>query len=128
MADPQAVNTVADNTNSFIQAVIRFFVDLGIALAKGKFPWLNVTPIKQFINWVASKAVTKISLPPKQLATEIIIDDQMEIKVGEAHDSRDNLKQALASGDKDAIKKASDDFDEKYGNLVHYDGSSTNAH
>lgn len=128
MADPQAVNTTADNTNSVIQWIINFIVNLAVALARGQYPWLNVWPVKDVINWLAAKLVVKIALPVKQLATEIVIDDQKEIKVIDAHAAKAGLASALKSGDKDAIKKASDNFDQKYASLVHYGGSSTNAH
>lgn len=58
-------------------------------------------------------------------ATSIIVDMQVNEEESAATNAFQNLQMAIASGDKDVIKKASDDLDKAYASLIHYDGSAS---
>ena len=125
---PRAVNTEADKANKVVNWIFHFLMQLAINVAEGKFPFLKIWPLGWIIESLGRYAEEQLSKPVRQEATHQVIKYQIDSQVHGTTDATEDLRVAILSRDQDAIKKANDKFNEKWGNLIHDDGFSTNAH
>lgn len=125
MSDPTTVNQTATVVNDVIKAIIE---GAGVteveAIAVAEAPWLAL-PFVHWIfmlglNWVAKYFYTSAA----NAATKIVIDVQVNIEKSKVLNSFQELQQAIASGDNDAIALASKDLSSAYGSLIHSDGAA----
>ncbi len=123
MASPQKENLQAKFAGSIITGVFSFFQKLAIKIAEGQIPWLNVWPVKQIFEFIVGRFFKKIQSATIDHATGVVIDSQVEKQTTTAEEKKENLQSAIKTGNQDEIKKAEDEFDKAYEDLVHYDGS-----
>lgn len=125
---PQIVNQQADETNTWVDRVANLILQIGQKYAEGQFAFLAVWPLSWIFEWATKWAMGKIALRGKQLATKIVIDHQVDKEVDTANTADGKLLKAILSGDQNEIEKASDEDDKAAGDLIHYDGSASDAH
>lgn len=125
MADPTTNNKAAGVINDILKNIVEgTSVDAIEAAVIIEVPWLGLPFIKQLFEFILSKVASYFYISAANAATKIVIDVQVNLEKSSVISSFQNLQMAVASGDKDAIDKASDDLDKVYGNLIHYDGSA----
>ena len=123
MADPATNNHAASVVNGILKKVIEgTSVDAIEALVIADVPWLGFPVIKQVFEFILNKVAALIYVRAANAATKIVVDIQVNGEESVVLSSFQNLQMAIASGDADAIKKASDNLDEAYGSLIHSDG------
>lgn len=126
MADPTTTNKVAEAINKILKGLIEGAgEDAIIAAATAAQPWLGLPFVKQifglFVGYVAKFFYEQAAMA----ATKIVIDVQVEMEESKTFNAFQNLQMAIASGDPDAIKLASNNLDKAYGDLIHNDGWSS---
>lgn len=126
MGEPTTENKTAGIVNKILNGLIEGAgVDaLKVALT-AEFPWLGLPFVKQLFSFILDKVAAAIYKQAAFIATKIVIDMQVKQEVGGVNNAFDNLTMAVASGDQIAIDKASANLSTMYGNLIHYDGSSS---
>ncbi len=87
-------------------------------------PWLGLPIIKQIFEFILHNLSDKIYRQAAMAATKLIVDYQVNREEASVVNTFDNLQMAIASGDQDAINKASKDLDDAYGSLIHSDGAA----
>lgn len=94
------------------------------SLAIAAAPWLNTPGIKQIwqaaFEWIADKFTKAAELG----ATFTIIDLQIGAEQTALTRALAALVAAQKSGDKDAIRKAIQDYADAHSALIHFDGSA----
>ncbi len=123
MASPQKENQQAKSVAGFISGGFSILKSIVIKIAEGQIPWLNVWPIKQIFEFIVSRFFKKAESITIDHATGAVIDSQVEKQTTTAEAKKENLQNAIKTGNQDEIKKAEDEFDKAYEDLVHYDGS-----
>lgn len=124
MADPTTVNEAATIVNQLILGAINVDVEALEAAAIAEDPWLGLPFIKQIFEFFLNKLSGKIYAQAAMAATKLVIDYQVNREESTAVNSFDNLQMAVASGDQNAINKASSDLDAAYGAIIHSDGAA----
>ena len=93
-------------------------------LAVPQLAWLNVWPLKQIFTWLIGLLGQQISIFFQVAGIKLIVTIQTDAEQGVYTQAEGNLRNALLTGDKDAIAKASKEADAAFESLIHYDGSS----
>lgn len=125
MSDPTTVNKTASVVNEILKDIIEGSGVKAIeASVIADVPWLGLPFIKQIFEFILNKVATLIYQAAAEAATKIIIDVQVNMEESSVLSSFQNLQMAIASGDQNAIKIASDDLDKAYGSLIHSDGAA----
>lgn len=88
-------------------------------------PWLALPFIKQIFEFILGLVSGAIYKQAAYAATQIVIDTQVSLEESKTYGAFQTLQMAIASGDKAAIDKASQDLDAAYGALINYDGSAS---
>lgn len=89
-----------------------------------QYPILGVPVIKQIFEWVLSQVSQVIYRNAALVATDLIIDVQVNQEESQVLAAFSNLQMAIASGDERAIAQTSRDLDKAYGAIIHFDGSA----
>lgn len=122
---PNTENQAASIVNGILADIISGAGESVIeAEALAAAPWLALPFVKQIFEFILDKIAALIYEQAADAATKLIIDLQINAEESSASVTFANLQMALASGDATAIKKASEDLDDAYGRLIHYDGSA----
>lgn len=129
MPSPQATDPKLEKMNSWIQKIWDWLVDLAIKVLAGKFPYLNIPPLSWVFSWIVKRNLRNVSIYIKQVATESVIDRQTKDQVEHAEKARDTLKDELNKKvrDPEALRKANEEFNKRYADLIHYDGHASNV-
>lgn len=131
MADPTTTNTAASVVNAALKAAIEGASEAEVeALILAETAGIVVIPVigviwTAIVNWVVQNAGEYFYTQAALAMTKIIIDFQINGEESAANVGFSNLQMAIASGDPDAIKRASDDLDVAYSALIHFDGSAS---
>lgn len=125
MSDPTTTNKVAAAINQILKSLIEGAgEDSIITAAVAAQPWLGLPFVRQLfgfaVGWVGQYFYQQAAFA----ATKVIIDLQINLEESSTYSSFQNLQMAVASGDQNAITKASDDLNRSYAALIHYDGSA----
>lgn len=128
MSDPTTVNKTASIVAGILEQLASGAEDVVIAMILADTAEVVAIPvIGQLWTAIVKLAVNRLGqyfyVNTANIATKIIIDIQVSGEASSANEAFQNLQMAVASGDKNAIKTASDDMDKAYGDLVHDDGS-----
>lgn len=125
MADPVTNNQTASIVNDILKTVIEGGgVTATEAVIIADVPWLGLPIIKQIMELILNKVAAVFYTSAANAATKLIVDIQINQEKSTVLNAFQSLQMAVASGDKDAIAKASDDLDKAYGSIIHYDGSA----
>lgn len=125
MADPTTDNQVAGVINDILKNVIEGAgVPVIEATMIADMPWLALPVVRQIFEYLLSKVAGYFYIEAAHAATKIVIDVQVNMEESAVINTFQTLQMAIASGDQDAIKKASDDLDGVYASLGHSDGSA----
>lgn len=123
MGDPTDKNQLASVINGVLSNIINTAgVDAAETAAIAAYPWLGWPIVRQIFDGILKVVAGEIYKQAAYAATKIVIDVQVELEESKTSDAFKNLQMALASGDKNAIAKASSNLDVAYGNLIHMDG------
>lgn len=126
MSDPTTTNEAARVVNEALNKLIEGAgVDAAEAALIADFPWLGIPVVKQILEWALNKIASYFYVAAANAATSIVIDVQTNVEASTALVAYQNLQMAIASGDQNAVKKASDDLSTAYGNLIHSGGWSS---
>ncbi len=125
MDSPTTNNQLASVVNGILKNLIDG-VGVGAAetAAIAVYPFLAWPVVRQIFDAVLKLVANEIYKQAAMAATKVVIDVQVGMEESKTGDSFQNLQMALASGDPDAIKKASDDLDASYKALINFDGWS----
>jgi hypothetical protein len=122
-------------TPTTVDATAKFFNELVAAAISGgekgleaylavAAPILEGPIVGVLTNEVISLIGQAVYTNLANLATALVIDFQTNGEESKAYQAVTNLNAAKAAGDANAIAKASQDFDNALGGLIHSDGSA----
>lgn len=124
-ASPATTNQTASVINAVLKNIIEGAgLDVIEATLIAEVPWLGWPVIKQIMELILNKAADLLYTQAANAATKIVIDVQVNVEQSKVLNAFQNLQMAIASGDQNAISKASSDLDDAYGSLIHSDGSA----
>jgi hypothetical protein len=125
VSDPTTTNAVAAEVNKILAELIEGAGETAAeATAIAAYPWLGWPFVKQIFEGVLSYVSGLVYRQAALVATQIIVDAQINLEESTTYGAFQNLQLAVASGDKNAITQATADLDKAYGALIHYDGST----
>ncbi len=125
MSAPTTTNTLAGMVNSAISEAMSLGTDAVEAAIIADVPVLGYPGLKQILEWGLSLVEGYFYSQAANAATKLVIDLQVGSEISTVNLAFTNAQQAVASGDPQAIQKASSDLDTAFGNLVHSDGSAS---
>jgi hypothetical protein len=126
VSDPTTTNRAAGIINGILKNLIDGVgVQAAETAAIAAYPFLAWPIVKQIFEGVLNLVANEIYKQAAMAATKVVIDVQVGVEESTALNAFQSLQMAIASGDEVAIKKASDDLDSAYGNLIHMDGWSS---
>lgn len=122
--------TTTNKTATFADQVIHAAIfDVAVKAAEveliASFPILGAPIIKQLDESLLNIVADAIYQTLAKSVTFVIIDAEVSIEAAAANKAEQNLKTALEGNDANAINQATSDFENAFGNLVHFDGSAT---
>lgn len=125
MSTPSTTNQAATVVNNILQNIIE---GSGVSVVEAAIlidvPWLGLPIIKQVFEYFLNFVASYIYVDAANTATKIVIDIQVNAEESVVISNFQELQQAIASGDQNAISKASSDLDSAYGSIIHSDGSA----
>ena len=125
---PETVNqtvTTVDGIMNYAAFKIAFPLIVKGIKAVPYLAWLNWPIISQLFDFGMSKLMDALYIPTANYTNIVIIKMQTDAERKSYSDSESALRTSMLTGDKNAITKASADFDRTLANLVHWDGSAS---
>lgn len=120
---PLTGNPVVDVVDQIINdAIMAVALNAAIAAALSAQPWLGLPIIKQLFEWAVRRAFGFVSLYTQQAAAFAIIDAQINQEAAAYQQAMLNLRNAVTSGDQDAIAKTRATFQKALSVLIRSDG------
>lgn len=126
MANPTTDNKLADFINGIINALIVGGEAAAEAYIISLDPTILAIPVVKVLIEGGLKYIGGfVYAYLARGATNLVIDIQTNGEQSKAVIAATALQMAIASGDQNVIKKAAQDASTAYGNLIHWDGSTT---
>ena len=117
-------NPQADKADEFIKSVIfKAIIPYVTAAIIADMPILGAPIIKQILNLILSYIGGKFEAELSQYVNFGIIDRMTDTEKEQYNQAVEETKAAYAGGDPDAISKAKENFKDKLGKLIHFDGA-----
>lgn len=86
--------------------------------------FLNIWPLSAILSWGVGFVLQHLSTAFQILGVKLVLNIQTNAELSAYADGEKGLREAMLKGDKDAVQKASDEFDKAAASLIHWDGSS----
>lgn len=124
-AEPTTTDQVASAVNDVLKSIIEGAGVTAVEVSViADVPWLGLPVIKQIFEYFLNLVASYFYVDAANAATKLVIDVQVNLEESKVLNSFQELQQAVASGDQNAIAKASGDLDSAYGSIIHSDGSA----
>lgn len=129
-APPQTVNPYASALNRILSSLIENAGEGAVEAAIfAAWPAFFATPVigwigKKIVDLFVSKFGTFFYQNAAKITTKLITDAQADFENSKLKTGGGKLQDAIASGDKDAIKKAEQEVEDDWGNIIHMDGAA----
>lgn len=123
---PSTTNTAAQFVNNVIEALMEGGLEAAIVYITGVAPEAMAVPI---VGWAVREALIYleqiVSVAGQKAATQIVIDVQTRGEKSSVITTATALQFALAAGNAEDIRLATDNAAKAIGRLVHYGGDAS---